>query len=107
MKELVTEIAKILVDNVRNTDVVGRLGGDEIGVLLVQADQTLADQKAKQLSEAVSAQPLLWQGKEISLGVAYGVYAFKGGENAGDALEAADQAMYIAKRQRKASAEPA
>ena len=32
-------MAQVLVENVRTTDVVGRLGGDEMGVLLVQADQ--------------------------------------------------------------------
>ncbi len=100
------QVARILVDNVRNTDVVGRLGGDELGVLLVQADQPTAETKAAQLAAAVAAQPLLWQGKEIPLGVAYGVYTFTGGENAGDALDAADRAMYAAKRQRKAGSSP-
>jgi diguanylate cyclase (GGDEF)-like protein len=97
------QVARILVENVRNTDVVGRLGGDELGVLLVQADQPLAEQKAAQLAAAVATKPLLWQGHEIPLGVAYGVYSFSGGENAGDALDAADRAMYQAKRQRLAS----
>ncbi len=94
------QVARVLLDNVRNTDVVGRLGGDELGVLLVQTDQTLAEQKAAQLAAAVAAKPLLWQGKEIALSIAYGVYSFVGGENAGDALDAADRAMYQAKRQR-------
>lgn len=97
------QVARVLVDNVRNTDVVGRLGGDELGVLLVQADQPLAEQKAAQLAAAVAVKPLIWQGHEIPLGVAYGVYSFSGGENAGDALDAADRAMYQAKRQRLAS----
>lgn len=92
------QVARILVDNVRNTDVVGRLGGDELGVLLVQTDQPLAEQKAAQLATAIAAEPLLWQGRQIALGVAYGVYSFRGGENAGDALDAADRAMYAAKR---------
>jgi diguanylate cyclase (GGDEF)-like protein len=94
------QVARILVDNVRNTDVVGRLGGDELGVLLVQADLPTAEAKAAQLAGAVAAEPLLWQGHEIPLGVAYGVYSFDGGENAGDALGAADRAMYDAKRKR-------
>ena len=96
------QVARILIENVRNTDVVGRLGGDELGVLLVQADRPLAEHKAAQLAAAVAAQPLIWHGQEVPLSVAYGVYAFSGAENAGDALDAADRAMYEAKRQRDA-----
>jgi diguanylate cyclase (GGDEF)-like protein len=98
-----TQVARVLVDNVRNTDVIGRLGGDELGVLLVQTDQALAEQKAAQLAAAVASAPLLWQGREIHLGISYGVYSFSGGENASDALDAADRAMYQAKRQRGAT----
>jgi diguanylate cyclase (GGDEF)-like protein len=97
------QVARTFMDNIRNTDVVGRLGGDELGVLLVQTDQPLAEQKAAQLAAAVAATPLVWQGQAIALGVSYGVYSFRGGENAGDALDAADRAMYQAKRQRGAS----
>ncbi|HZB91365.1 MAG TPA: GGDEF domain-containing protein [Stellaceae bacterium] len=98
------QVARVLLDNVRNTDVVGRLGGDELGVLLVQTDQALAEQKAEQLAAAVAAKPLVWQGREIPLGISYGVHSFTGGENAGDALDAADRAMYQAKRQRSGAA---
>jgi diguanylate cyclase (GGDEF)-like protein len=100
------QVARTFVDNIRNTDVVGRLGGDELAVLLVQTDQPLAEQKAAQLAAAVAATPLSWQGQTIPLSVSFGVYSFRGGENAGDALDAADRAMYQAKRQRGASSGP-
>ena len=36
------EVAATLLDNIRNSDVVGRLGGDEFGVILAQADEDVA-----------------------------------------------------------------
>jgi len=94
-------IAQILVDSVRNTDVVGRLGGDEFGVLLVQTDEETAGRKADSLAETIRARPLLWQGKEITLSAAYGAHSFHGNENAAEALDAADRAMYERKKQRR------
>jgi diguanylate cyclase (GGDEF)-like protein len=95
------QISRTLVENVRNSDVVARLGGDEFGVLLMQSDKTLADAKALQLAEAVRRRPLIWQGRAITLQVAYGVHAFSGDENAGEILDSADRAMYERKRERR------
>jgi diguanylate cyclase (GGDEF)-like protein len=91
------QVSRTLVDNVRTSDVVGRLGGDEFGILLIQADQTIAEHKAAQLAEAVAAQPLVWQGRPIPLSIAYGVHAFDGNVEAGGAIDAADRAMYARK----------
>lgn len=100
------QVARTLVEQVRNTDVVARLGGDEFGVLLVQSDRPLAEAKAAQLAEAVQQRPFAWQGRTLPLDIAYGVHCFAGNDNAGDALEAADQAMYTRKRERAAATAP-
>ena len=97
------QVSRTLLEQVRNSDVVARLGGDEFGVLLVQADRTIADAKAAQLAEAVRRRPLSWQGRDLALEIAYGVHCFVGNDNAGDALDAADQAMYARKRERLAA----
>jgi diguanylate cyclase (GGDEF)-like protein len=97
------QISRTLVEQVRNTDVVARLGGDEFGVLMVQADRAVAEAKAAQLAEAVRQRPLSWQGRNLPLDIAFGVHCFAGNDNAGDALEAADQAMYARKRDRAAA----
>jgi diguanylate cyclase (GGDEF)-like protein len=94
------QISRILIENVRNTDVVARLGGDEFGVLLVQSDRPLAEAKAAQLADAVRQRPLVWQSRALPLQIAYGVHSFVGNDNAGDALDAADQAMYARKQGR-------
>ncbi len=96
--EVLQRVAAVLVDNTRDSDVVGRLGGDEFGVILAQADDRQAREKAAQLARAVAARPLEWEGKQIKIEVAYGVYNFKPGENATEALAAADREMYAHKK---------
>lgn len=97
-------VAQTLVDNVRNTDVVGRIGGDEFGVLLVQTDEETARRKAGSLAAAIAARPLRWQGIEIALSAAYGTHSFSGNEDAAGALDAADRAMYVLKKQQRGRA---
>jgi diguanylate cyclase (GGDEF)-like protein len=89
--------AQVLVENVRTSDVVGRLGGDEMGVLLVQADQAQAERKAAELAALIEARETMWQRTPIHVTVAYGAYAFASGDNANEIIEAADRAMYRAK----------
>ena len=94
-------VADVLVDNVRESDIVGRLGGDEFGVILSQADEATASEKARALVATIEAKPLDWQGEPIPIHVSYGVYTFRGGDSAGEALAAADRAMYAHKQARK------
>jgi diguanylate cyclase (GGDEF)-like protein len=94
-------IAQTLIDSVRNSDVVGRLGGDEFGVLLVQTDEPTAMHKAASLAVAITERPMLWQGSEIRLSASYGTHSFHGTEDAGAALAAADRAMYLRKKEQR------
>ncbi len=93
-------VAETLIANLRESDVVGRLGGDEFGVILTHADQALAQEKAAALAAAIENMPYGWNGHSLELSVAFGPYTFSGGENAGEALDRADQAMYAHKQTR-------
>ncbi len=93
-----THVAEVLTQNIRESDVVGRLGGDEFGIILAHADQALANEKAASLAKAIGDAPFTWQGRELSLTVSYGAHAFMGGSDPADALDAADKQMYARKR---------
>jgi diguanylate cyclase (GGDEF)-like protein len=95
------QVAHVLVESVRTTDVVGRLGGDELGVLLVRTDKVVAELKATELAAQIGKRPLLWHGESVPLSVAFGVYAFLGNEKPHDVLDAADREMYRHKTGRR------
>ena len=95
-------VANILREHVRDVDVVGQLGGDEFGVIMVQTELDPAFDKAERLATAIRENPFSWDGHDIALEVAHGVYAFKAGESVNDALAAADKAMYEHKLASKA-----
>ena len=96
--EALTHVANTLLRNVRGSDVVGRLGGDEFGVLLVQADQAAANGKGASLAEKISSTPFEHEGKSLTVSVSYGAFAFSGVGEPDEILNAADRAMYARKR---------
>jgi diguanylate cyclase (GGDEF)-like protein len=94
-------VAEILCRNVRESDIVGRLGGDKFGVILAQTSQEQANAKAGALARAIAATPFNWGKAAITVSTAYGVYSFSGSDDAQVAIEAADKAMYQQKRVRQ------
>jgi len=97
---VLAHFAQILLNNVRTSDIVGRLGGDEFGVLLTHANQVQAHRKADQLAGALNASPTTFEGRTIPASFSYGAFELKPGEDAAVAMARADEAMYAHKRGR-------
>jgi len=94
-------LANIIVQNLRDSDVVGRLGGDEFGIILPKADEKAAKVKAQSLINTISNSPMNWKNQKINLKIAYGIHPLMGHESADQALDKADQNMYAHKKELK------
>lgn len=96
-------VADMLRSNTRTSDVVGRLGGDEFGVLLARANEAIATNKAHQLAQVIAEARFTWEGRTIPICVAFGAHGLSPGEDPQEALATADRAMYRQKRARGTS----
>jgi len=101
--QVLQRVAEVLIENTRNSDVVGRLGGDEFGVILVNNQADAATRKAEKLAEAIAALRFQSDGEEYGVSASHGIYMFGPGDDPAMALARADEAMYASKRQRTKS----
>lgn len=94
-------VAERLTAHVRDSDVVGRMGGDEFAVVLVQADLATAEIKAAALAEAIEGDLGLPGDPTARLRVSYGVRELGADDDAETLIAEADAAMFTAKRSRR------
>lgn len=99
-------IGRILLHQVRDSDIVGRVGGDEFAVVLANAAPEEARRKAQALAATIGETPFIYEGVHHRLGATLGVHTFGGaGVEGAEALIArADEAMYAAKHAARARA---
>jgi diguanylate cyclase (GGDEF)-like protein len=95
--EALIHVSSLLVGGVRQSDCVGRLGGDEFGILLDHADQETAEETAARLVNRVASEEFFIDGAPVPLSVAIGMTMIERGDTAAAVLARADQAMYQGK----------
>jgi len=87
--------------HVRASDVVGRLGGDELGVVIWHVDEAQALAKARQL-EVLIAQVSVTQGQnQVQVGASVGAALLADDISPAEVIRLADRAMYARKEERK------
>ncbi|HWA62057.1 MAG TPA: GGDEF domain-containing protein [Caulobacteraceae bacterium] len=91
-------VAHRLSANVRDTDVVGRMGGDEFAVILGQIDEEAAQAKAAALAAVIEASPVQCGDWSVPLHISYGVRRIVPGADPEVLLAEADAMMFVRKR---------
>ncbi len=96
--QVLQEFAKLCQNSVREVDLIGRYGGEELIIILPETDRDTAVQVAERLRESISAQRTRIDDKEVGVTVSIGVATKDENTQHMEALIArADQALYIAK----------
>ncbi len=100
--EVLTTVARRLQHETRETDVLGRYGGEEFAVVVTspadEAHGTLdAREVAERLRQGVRRTPVEVRGQQLQVTVSVGVAVLREGEQLTDVLARADTALYRAK----------
>ena len=96
--EVLRAIGAVCHKTMRTVDLVGRLGGEEFGIILPASDLDAASAACERLRNAIAAQRIaLPDGSSISITVSVGIALLHDDETASRFLKRADDALYQAK----------
>ena len=91
---VLSQVAMRLKESVRDTDIVGRLGGDEFGLILARTKPQDARHLIDRLPKLFADKPIIWKGAALPTSLSSGIVPISAGENPEQTLSAADSAMY-------------
>lgn len=94
---MLAEIADVINSCIDEKDILGRLGGDEFGLILVDKDHVDVCKLCEEIIDAISQYRYCWEKIDFNVGVSIGVVAIANGLNAIELLSKADLSCYKAK----------
>ncbi len=96
--KLLSQLANLLKEQIRETDTIGRLGGDEFGILLENCPLQHALQTAESIRTSVQDYRFVWNDKSFKVGVSIGVVPIMDNKlDCQQVMSSADAACFIAK----------
>jgi diguanylate cyclase (GGDEF)-like protein/PAS domain S-box-containing protein len=96
---MLREVSSLIKEQVRDSDFVGRLGGDEFGTLLMGCPIDKAQQIAADICNAVADYRFVWKDNIFNIGISVGLVQISHASGTlQDVISAADSACYVAKQ---------
>jgi len=97
--EAIKEMARICLENIRDSDILGRIGGDEFGVILQECGLEYAIQTAEKLRKRISDHIISSKSATINFSISLGAATVEDSDTCvDDTLKRADRNLYKAKR---------
>jgi diguanylate cyclase (GGDEF)-like protein len=97
--EVLRRLAQVVMRELRSADVVAKYGGDEFVIILPQTDRQGASVVAERIRSAVEMHDFPGEEEGMRITSSMGIAQFpEDGEGSRELLEAADRALYEAKR---------
>ncbi len=98
--ELLRQVSFLLQQQIRKTDTLSRLGGDEFGLLLFDCPMEQGMAIAEDIRQSLQNFRFSWQNKTFSIGVSIGLtQVISGSMDVTEVMRQADTACYAAKNQ--------
>jgi len=95
---VIREVANIIKDTVRNIDVVGRYGGEEYGILLINTDVEKIMSVAQRIIDGIANFPFILNNNNVQMTISCGLAEYpKDTNNLKELIVKADEAMYEVK----------
>ncbi|ALU90201.1 diguanylate cyclase with PAS/PAC sensor protein [Herbaspirillum rubrisubalbicans M1] len=96
--QVLSHFAALLKGQLRKSDAVGRLGGEEFAVILSRANRQAAAEFALRLQTSFASHPLLHEGGEVEVTISIGIALMQADSSGPEqVLRASDDALYRAK----------
>jgi diguanylate cyclase (GGDEF)-like protein len=92
--EALIHVAQLLVEGVRKSDCVARIGGDEFGILVERSDEQDAQETAARLMSRIADCEFCHDGTCLPLSVAVGIGMIEANDLPEAVIARADMAMY-------------
>lgn len=96
--EVIRQTSSLLMELIRTTDIGGRYGGEEFGVILTDTDAKGAHVLAERLREKIAASSVTYENDDINYTISLGIAQFDAAISSHtDWLERSDKALYTSK----------